>query len=181
VNVESEVLKTVVTRLTAAGISYMVSGSTALNYYAQPRMTRDVDIVVELGPQDAERLAALFQEDFYCDLESVRNAIMRRGLVNIVHFEHVVKIDFIVRKDSPYRLEEFSRKRLIHTPDFSLWVVAPEDLLLSKLYWAKDSHSEIQLRDVRNLVSAVEDLDWSYIERWAEELSVAGLLQEVRR
>jgi hypothetical protein len=32
----------------------MLTGSMAMNYYAQPRMTRDIDIVVELTPQDRD-------------------------------------------------------------------------------------------------------------------------------
>ncbi len=61
-----------------------------------------------------------------------------------------------------------------------MWLVAAEDLLLSKLVWAAESHSEMQLHDVRNLVRSVTDLDWTYIERWAEELTVGELLREVR-
>ena len=42
----------------------MLSGSTALGVYAVPRMTRDIDIVVALEPDDADRFAELFAEDF---------------------------------------------------------------------------------------------------------------------
>ena len=41
-------------------------------------------------------------------------------------------------------------------------------------------HSELRFRDVRNLLQCVESLDWSYLERWAPEISVSGLLSEVR-
>lgn len=61
---EIEVLKTVVQRLDRAGIPYMVSGSMALDYYAQLRMTRDIDVAVEVGPADAGRVDALFAPDF---------------------------------------------------------------------------------------------------------------------
>ena len=39
---ELEVLQDVVARLEGAGIAYMLTGSIALSYYAQPRMTRDI-------------------------------------------------------------------------------------------------------------------------------------------
>jgi hypothetical protein len=61
-----------------------------------------------------------------------------------------------------------------------MWLVTAEDLLLSKLVWAADSHSEIQLQDVRNLISSVAHLDWTYIERWATELTLSELLREVQ-
>jgi hypothetical protein len=55
-----------------------------------------------------------------------------------------------------------------------------EDLILSKLHWAKDSRSEFQLANVRNLIASVDTLDWSYLDRWAPDLSVAALLAELR-
>ena len=64
--------------------------------------------------------------------------------------------------------------------DSSLWMVSAEDLLLSKLHWAKDSRSPVQLGDARNLIVCVTDLDWNYLVRWAAELTVTGLLNEVR-
>jgi len=61
-----------------------------------------------------------------------------------------------------------------------MWIIAPEDLILSKLVWAKDSRSELQFRDVRSIIALQPALDWSYMERWALRLTVATLLAEVR-
>lgn len=178
---EIEVLTLVAARLESAGIAYMVSGSMAMNYYAQPRMTRDIDIVVELTPADADRIRQLFAADFYCDPAAVRDAIARRAMFNVIHFDLAVKVDFIVRKNTPYRETEFARRRDAVVAGVRLWLVSPEDLVLSKLFWAKDSHSETQLNDARNLIAFVPALDWPYVERWAAELGVAALLDEVRR
>jgi hypothetical protein len=164
VSEELAVLKLVAARLDGAGIPHMVSGSTAMNYYAEPRMTRDIDIVVELGPADVERVEALFSPDFYCDAEMVRDAVARRGMFNVIHRDAVVKVDFIVRKDTPYRQMEFSRRRSVSVDDARIWLVAAEDLVLSKLEWAKDSRSELQRRDVRNLIDCVAALDWPYLQ-----------------
>ena len=100
---EIEVLKIVTGRLEGAGIGYMVTGSMALNYYALPRMTRDIDLVVELSPRDAERIVDLFREDFYVDGEAVRRAIERREAFNAIEMTRVVKADFVVRRESAYR------------------------------------------------------------------------------
>ena len=59
-----DVLKLVAERLQHADIPYMISGSIALNYYAQPRLTRDIDIVIALMREDTERVVNLFDEDF---------------------------------------------------------------------------------------------------------------------
>ena len=40
---EIDVLRDVSRKFEQAGIAYMLTGSTAMNYYAEPRMTRDLD------------------------------------------------------------------------------------------------------------------------------------------
>lgn len=52
---ELEILKTVTRRLVEANLPYMVTGSIAMNYYALPRMTRDIDIVVELTESSVDQ------------------------------------------------------------------------------------------------------------------------------
>lgn len=151
-----------------------------MNYYGQPRMTRDIDIVVELEPADAERVTRFFSTGFYIDTDAVAEAIRARRMFNAIHGRLVVKVDFIVRKDTPYRREELSRRRSLRIDDLTVSVVSPEDLLLSKLAWAADSRSEIQLDDARNLIASVPELDWSYIETRAATLGVEALLREVR-
>lgn len=176
----TEVLRVLASRLDACGVAYMLSGSTALNYYAQPRMTRDIDVVIELEPAAVARLVESFVGDFYIDGEAVREAALQKGMFNLIHLAYMLKVDFIVRKDSPYRRTEFERRRRVTFEGQVLSIVAPEDLLLSKLHWAKDSRSEMQIRDARNLVECVSDLDWPYLERWSQDLGVADLLLEVR-
>ena len=176
---ELEVLLDVARRLDGARIPYMVTGSIATNFYAVPRMTRDIDIVVDLGQKDLGRFIPLFEADFYLDPQTVREAVRDRRMFNVIHNEYVIKIDFIVRKDSPYRREEFSRRKRVAVDHRRLYLVAPEDLILSKLEWAKDSRSEMQLADVRNLLKSVKPLNRRYMARWAKALGLESLYRQV--
>lgn len=175
---ELEVLKMVATRLSEHAIPYMMTGSMAANYYTVPRMTRDIDIVVELSVRDVERMVALFEDDFYIDHEAVQQAVSRQCLFNIIHQRYVIKVDFVIRKDTAYRREEFARRREISIEGHRVSIVAPEDLILSKLEWAKESRSAMQLADVRNLLS-VPDLDRSYLLSWSQALGLESLYREV--
>ena len=174
-----EVPHQVVERLEGAGLDYMLSGSMALSLYAAPRMTRDIDIVIALGAEDVDTLVALFEKDFYLDSETVASAVDSRHMFNIIHEETVSKLDFIVRKETPYRIEEFSNRRRPRLGVREVWVVGPEDLVLSKLVWALDSGSTRQLDDVRSVLGASE-VDDGYLDRWAPELGVSGLLERCR-
>ena len=174
---ELEILQDAVRRLEDARVDYMVTGSIALSYYAQPRMTRDVDLVVECSGRDAREIAALFRPDYYVSDEDVARALRDAAMFNILHLEAVVKLDFIVRKETPFRAHEFARRQRVPLPGFQVWMVGKEDLILSKLAWAKPTGSELQLRDVRILLESGADVD--YLRRWAPELSVSGLLEEL--
>lgn len=173
---ELDIVRDVSVRLDSADIAYMLTGSMAMNYYAQPRMTRDIDVVVELNRGDAERIVRLFSPDYYVSREAVDSSIAHESLFNLIHQESVIKVDCIVRKENAYRQIEFERRQRIRIEDFETWIVSKEDLILSKLYWARDSRSELQLRDVRNLVST--GCDRTYIARWTATLDVDTLWKE---
>jgi hypothetical protein len=176
---ELEVLKSVTARLEGVRIPYMITGSMAANFYTVPRMTRDIDLVVELSEQDVDRVADLFQQDYYIDRDMVAEAVRNESMFNLIHNELFVKVDCVVRKDTDYRLEEFARRRPVVIAGQRAFIVSPEDLILSKLDWAKDSRSQMQLDDVRNILRTVTNLDRPYLERWADHLGLGELYREV--
>lgn len=174
---EIDILRDVSEKLTSAGIAFMLTGSVAMSYYAIPRMTRDIDIVAALTGNDIEKISGLFGSDYYVSDEAVNDAIRRKSMFNIIHFESVIKVDFIVLGDTPYDASAFGRRKRLALSDFQTTIISPEDLILSKLVWAKDSTSEMQLGDVRNLLAAGCDLN--YVRRWAEALSVKETLESL--
>jgi hypothetical protein len=175
---ELDIVRDVSQRLDRAGIAYMLTGSMAMNYYAQPRMTRDIDVVVALAPADADKIVDLFHPDYYVSEEAVRDSILSESIFNLIHNESVIKVDFIVRKNTPYRHAEFDRRQQIKIDNFSTWIASKEDLIISKLFWAKDSDSEIQMRDVQNLVAT--GCDAAYIDNWTRELGLSNLWEQCR-
>lgn len=177
---ELEVLKTVTSRLNKARIPYVVSRSIAGNYYTIPRMTRDIDIVIELQQGDIDKFLALFQGDFYTNREMIQKQVLREGIFNLIQNQYVVKVDFIVKKCSAYDKAVFSRKKQVLIEQNPMWFISPEDLVISKLIWAKDTHSEMQLKDVRNLITTVDNLDSKYIDNWLRELGLEQIYKEAR-
>ena len=173
---ELDIVRDVSHRLEQGSLAYMLTGSMAMNYYAQPRMTRDIDLVVALTPPDTDTVVRLFTPDYYVSRDAVSSSILHESLFNLIRHESVIKVDCIVRKNTPYRRAEFERRQRITIEDFSTWIASKEDLIISKLWWAKDSHSEQQLRDVKNLASTGCDMD--YIGRWTSELGLNTLWQE---
>jgi hypothetical protein len=144
-----------------------------MNYYVQPRMTRDIDIIVEIN--EPEKFFDLFKEDYYINLNSIKSAIKEEQAFNIIHNDELVKVDFIIRKNSEYRRVEFERRIPVKFEDFEIYIVSIEDLIISKVIWALDSNSEMQNRDIKTLLDEKVDLD--YIGKWAAKLNITEYLK----
>lgn len=176
---ELEVLKIVTRRLHKEDIPYMISGSIAANYYTIPRMTRNIDIILELKSPDIDKFINLFEGDFYVDKDMIRKEVLRAGMFNLIHNEYVIKIDFILRKELSFQSAMFARRKKIFIENNAMWFISAEDLILAKLHWAKDSYSETQLKDVRNLLTTVNNLDLKYIENWISQLGLYRIYKKV--
>jgi hypothetical protein len=92
------------------------------------------------------------------------------------------KADLIILKDRPFSRQEFERRRQIDAMGQMLWVVSPEDIILSKLEWMKGRESEIQYSDAFGVaVTQWEDLDLEYLRKWAGQLGVETMLARLFR
>ncbi len=177
-NEQLEFLKQIAFRLESAGFEYMLTGSMAMAIYSVPRMTRDIDIVVECSPSNAEKITGLFASDCYIDEVVVRDAASRFSSFNIIHNNWIIKADFIILKNDEYRQVEFSRRIQVAVDDAEIYVVSPEDLILSKLIWMKMSQSDLQKSDISAMIEAVDNLDWNYLNQWIVQLGLNNIFEE---
>ena len=174
---EFKILKLLCKKLSKLNINYMISGSVALNYYSEPRMTRDIDIVIEIEKENVEKFYQSFKNDFYIDKDMIYDAIVNKSMFNLISLKSIIKIDFIIKKNEEYRILEFNRRHKIKTDETELYIVSIEDLIISKLFWAKDTLSEIQLNDVIKLMS--NRIDLNYIKKWSRKLKIERILNKV--
>lgn len=174
---EYEVLKDVTQLLESAGIDFMLTGSMAMACYGQMRMTRDIDLIVALRAADVERVVRLFENNYYIDSIAVARAIAHHSMFNIISNKRVVKVDCIILKEDAHQQEQFQRRRKEKLAEIETWVISQEDLILAKLAWARHSRSEMQLRDVKSLLTGQCDFD--YINQRAQAQGTSDLLVEV--
>ena len=99
-------------------------------------------------------------------------------MFNVIDSSSGWKADFILRKDRPFSVEEFGRRRPAEIMGVRVNVAAPEDVILGKLEWVGRSGSERQLRDAASVI-AVQGaaLDRGYLAAWAKQLGVEDLLK----
>jgi hypothetical protein len=181
------VLRTVAGRLDDLRIPFLVGGSLASSIFGEPRLTRDIDLVVELPDDRVAALAGALEPDFYVSLEAMREAVAEARSFNAVHLATTIKVDFFVRGPRPFDLEEFRRRRPIEIARGPLLVVpvkSIEDSVLRKLRWYRDGGEAAsqQWRDVIALLALnAPTLDEPHLDFWAAELGVSDLLARARR
>jgi hypothetical protein len=176
----AELLADVIARLDRAGVPYMVTGSLASSYHGEPRASRDVDIVIDPTPQGLKGLVdGLADAGYYVDREAALEALALRSQFNAVGGD-ASKIDFIIRRDRPFSIEEFRRREPADLLGTAGFLATAEDLILAKLEWAAASGSDRQLRDVAGILAVADDLDEAYVDRWAVALGVTEAWRQVR-
>jgi hypothetical protein len=75
---------------------------------------------------------------------------------------------------------EFGRRQKAIILGIEVWVLSPEDAILSKLEWAKGSASEQQMRDVLGVLQIQgRKLDEQYLWKWAKSLGVQDTLAKL--
>lgn len=175
-------LAEIVAALEACGIPHLPAGSFASTHHGVPRTTHDIDLVIDPSEPSLDRFVrGLDPERYYVSAEAAREAGRRRGQFNVVALSSGWKIDLIVRKERPFRREEFRRRQPATLLGAKVFVATAEDTVLAKLESARLGESERQLRDVVGILEVRGDeLDLAYIERWAGELGVEALWRRVR-
>ena len=169
-------------------IPYLVTGSVASMAYGEPRLTNDIDIVAAIQPDHIESLLSSFPEsEYYLSREMIEKAIQTSGQFNIIHPASGLKIDFIIRRNTPHDESRFARrKRLRPAKAYEAYFAAAEDVILKKMEFYKAGESEKHLRDITGILKiSGSDVDREYISTWADRLGVtdvwAAIIQRLNR
>ncbi len=167
-------LKRVVGILEEAGVPYMLTGSLVSAYYAVPRATQDLDVVIEAEESGVEKIVAgLAEAGWYVDRDAALEAHRTRGQFNAIDPTSGWKADLIVRRDREYSRVEFDRRQRVSLLDVELAIASLEDILIAKLEWSRMGDSALQRRDVIQLLErAWDQIDQEYVATWVSNLGL---------
>jgi hypothetical protein len=177
---QRDFLLRVLEALESADVAYAITGSWASTTYGLPRTTHDLDVVIAISTEQAAELAAAFPEPFYADAVWMQTAAAEHTFFNVIDPATGLKVDFWPVKDDEFSRLQFQRRRRQELFGRSVWMLSPEDVLLSKLLWYQASESDTQLRDCVGIWKAQRaGLDQAYLARWAQRLKLNDLLTRV--
>ena len=177
---QNDFLKKLVKALDNCSIPYMLSGSFSSSFYGQPRATQDADIIIATTEEQLIAFVKSLGDDYYVSDDTTREALKNNSMFNVIDIQNSWKADFIIRKNRPFSIEEFTRRRKANIMGLDVWIVSPEDIILSKLEWAKNSESGQQFLDALGVAIVQNDrLDRDYLYKWAKELQVESSLERL--
>ena len=168
----------VVCALDRCAIPYFLAGAFSSNHYGFPGSTRIADFALQLksavGTDFAHALGEPFELDpqlsFETDTGTYRQIINYRG--------SPFKIELFLLSNDAHDQERFKRRRQVQLPGRTGWYPAPEDVIITKLRWARGKDRD----DVRGIMSVQRgNLDWPYIEKWCRQHGTLAKMEEIRR
>ncbi len=179
---QADVLRHTILALEGLQIPYLVCGSVASGSLGEPRMTLDIDIVVQLTPDDVDRLCSLFPEpDFYVSVAAARDAVRVRRQFNVIHPETGNKVDFMISGRDEWSLAQLERRRRVGLlPDLEGFTASPEDIIISKMRYYKEGGSDKHLRDCAGVLAVQGELiERDYIVRWARHFDLMPIWEAI--
>jgi hypothetical protein len=177
-----DVFVRIITALDQSGIGYMLSGSFASAHYGAPRSTQDIDLVIEATPAQLRAfIEGLPGNEYYADLDAALEAHKRQSLFNVIDMATGWKIDLIIRKSRAFSQEEFRRRQPVRLQDVPLFLASAEDVIISKLEWAKLAQSRRQIEDAAAILRVRWDaLDHTYLTKWTTALGLTNEWSEAQ-
>lgn len=183
---QEQLLKRITSLLDTAGIPYMITGSVSVIFYGRPRASHDIDFVVEAKNEDSNRIIHAFTSlpynEFLIDPISIKEAILNKSIFQILHLPTMLKFDFWLLKQEPFDKERFKRKQNAIVFGKRLVFASPEDTILMKLLWYKESNIEKHLIDAAFIAQIQKkNLDTNYMLQWAKKHGTVQILEELEK
>lgn len=181
---QEDLLKEITYLLERSHIPYMVTGALSVIFYGRPRASHDIDFVIEAKKENIKNITrALLQlsDEFLIDIQDVENAIKENlHSFNILHLPTMLKLDFWLLKDDPFDKSRFNRRKTMRIFGQPMTFASPEDTILIKLLWYKESNIEKHLIDAAFVYQIQrKKIDEVYLKKWAKKQNTTKLLKEL--
>ena len=181
---ETDLFLVFISRFDALKVRYMVTGSVAGVFYGEPRVTHDVDVVLELPRDRISDFAAMFPiEEFYCPPEEVlveETQRTQRGHFNLMHHESGFRADVYCANRDPFHGWALREVRIVDVDGVAVALAPIEYVVVRKLEFHREGGSPKHLNDIRAMLRVSGDLIRDdVLDEWVERLGLEAERAEI--
>jgi hypothetical protein len=179
---DEEIFCAVVDALEASNVPYMLVGSFTTNYYGVPRATHDLDIVIEFDVLDLSSLLARLGNTFQVEPQMSFETITatQRHVLRVANSSFTIEL--FARSDDEHDRVRFSNRRRAKLLGRDTFIPAVEDVIVTKLRWAKIGSRTKDVEDLTNVIAVQgNQLNWEHVYHWCDVHGTRALLDEIRR
>ena len=174
---ELNLFKIFALKLNELKLDYFITGSVAAIVYGEPRLTHDIDIVLEISVSNIGIFFEAFpKEQFYIPpVEIIKNEIGRseRGHFNIIHNESGFKADIFLIGNDKFQKWALDNRKQINFQDSIIYIAPPEYVVIKKLEFYKEGGTQKHITDIKNILANSSDIiNFDFIEKYAAKFSV---------
>jgi hypothetical protein len=172
----SSIIREVISALNQTEIPYVLVGAFARNYYADPRSTKDADIVISMDGQTLEPLVKLLGEEFRLERQMAFETNTGTLKNVLLHPQSGFTVELFGLSTDAHDQERFKRRRATSYEGLPTHVLTAEDYVITKLRWPRPKDSQ----DVRDVIAMQGDaLDWNHIRHWAGTHGSSAKLEQL--
>ncbi|MFH1380498.1 MAG: nucleotidyl transferase AbiEii/AbiGii toxin family protein [bacterium] len=181
-NIFIETLTWICGKLQTAGIPYMITGGSAVGFWGHIRTTMDIDIIIQISAKKIDNFLQSISGDAYVDSEDDHKNAFSKKIFKIILHKTAFKIDIIVLDEqNGYEKQKFNNRIKMIFQEQEIYVISPEDLIISKLMWGKSiGGSERQIKDCESIYALNrETINIEYIKKWTNVLRIHDELNKI--
>lgn len=148
-------------------VPYAIIGGAAIGFLAQPRATQDIDAVTWIDLAEAATFVASGARfGFFPRISDPIEFALKSRVLLLQHNQTKIDVDISLGA-LPFEQEMLERAIEFTTPELTVQVATPEDLIITKAV----AHRKRDLLDIDNLVSVYPNLDLARIRHWVGQFA----------
>lgn len=158
-------------------VPYALIGGAAIGLVVQPRATQDVDAVIWLDPDRAQRfIDAGVEFGFAARISDPIEFARRSRVLLLQHVTTRIGVDLSLGV-LPFEQEMIERATEFSTPQLKIRVASPEDLIVTKAV----AHRKRDLIDIDNLLAVYPNLDLARVRYWVAQFACVLEMPELEK
>jgi hypothetical protein len=164
----------------------MITGAAASIIYGEPRLTLDLDVVVEISVQDINKIIQVFPiDEFYCppfEIIQVESQRTKKGHFNIIHHKTGFRADIYLVGQDKLHLWALEHRKPVDLSGEIFWLAPIEYVILKKLEYYREGSSEKHPKDISGMVTISGDqIDFRLLENKVKEYGLSKEWKRIKR